>query len=77
MGDWKTIITIGREYGAGGRTVAKLLSDRLGIPHYDKEIITLAAEKSGLPGADHPGAGAGEREDAPELVPAAGAHVRL
>ena len=47
MGDWKTIITIGREYGAGGRTVAKLLSDRLGIPHYDKEIITLAAEKSG------------------------------
>ena len=48
MGDWKTIITIGREYGAGGRTVAKLLSDRLGIPHYDKEIITLAAEKSGL-----------------------------
>ena len=38
MGDWKTIITIGREYGAGGRTVAKLLSDRLGIPHYDKEI---------------------------------------
>ena len=30
MGDWKTIITIGREYGAGGRTVAKLLSDRLG-----------------------------------------------
>ena len=49
MGDWKTIITIGREYGAGGRTVAKLLSDRLGIPHYDKEIITLAAEKSGLP----------------------------
>lgn len=49
MGDWKTILTIGREYGAGGRTVAKLLSDRLGIPHYDKEIITLAAEKSGLP----------------------------
>ena len=27
MGDWKTIITIGREYGAGGRTVAKLLSE--------------------------------------------------
>ena len=48
MGDWKTIITIGREYGAGGRTVAKLLSDRLGIPHYDKEIITEISKHTSL-----------------------------
>ena len=70
MGDWKTIITIGREYGAGGRTVAKLLSDRLGDHHPGRREERPA-------GADHPGAGAGEREDAPELVPAAGTHVRL
>lgn len=44
----KHIITIGREYGAGGRTVARRISDVLKIPYYDKEIITLAAEKSGL-----------------------------
>ena len=44
----KHIITIGREYGAGGRTVARRISDVLEIPYYDKEIITLAAEKSGL-----------------------------
>ena len=48
MGEWKHIITIGREYGAGGRSVAKRISDLLGIPHYDKEIIQLAAEKTGL-----------------------------
>ena len=48
MGGWKHIITIGREYGAGGRSVAKRISDLLGIPHYDKEIIQLAAEKTGL-----------------------------
>ncbi|MFR6380111.1 MAG: AAA family ATPase [Evtepia sp.] len=77
VGDWKTIITIGREYGAGGRTVAKLLSDRLGIPHYDKEIITLAAEKYGLPEQTIRGPEQGEREDAPELVSAAGTRVRL
>ena len=41
MGEWKHIITIGREYGAGGRSVAKRISDLLGIPHYDKEIIQL------------------------------------
>lgn len=46
MGEWKHIITIGREYGAGGRSVAKRISDLLGIPHYDKEIIQLAAEKT-------------------------------
>ena len=42
------IITIGREYGSGGRQIGKALAERLGISYYDKEIITLAAEKSGL-----------------------------
>ena len=44
----KPIITIGREYGAGGHTVAKALSQQLGIPAYDKEIIKITAEESGL-----------------------------
>ena len=42
------IITIGREYGSGGRQIGKALAARLGISFYDKEIITLAAKKSGL-----------------------------
>ena len=42
------IITIGREYGSGGRQIGKALAERLGISYYDKKIITLAAEKSGL-----------------------------
>ena len=42
------IITIGREYGSGGRQIGKALAEKLGISFYDKKIITLAAEKSGL-----------------------------
>jgi len=42
------IITIGREYGSGGREIGKALAQKLGIAFYDKEIISLAAEKSGL-----------------------------
>ena len=42
------IITIGREYGSGGRQIGKALAEKLGISFYDKEIITLAAKKSGL-----------------------------
>ena len=42
------IVTISREYGSGGRFVGKLVSEKLGIPFYDKEIINLASKKSGL-----------------------------
>lgn len=42
------IITIGREYGSGGREIGRLVADKLGIPFYDKEILTRAAEDSGL-----------------------------
>ena len=42
------IITIGRQYGSGGRQVGKLLSEKLGIPFYDKELLTEAAKKSGF-----------------------------
>lgn len=42
------IITIGREYGSGGREIGKALAEKLGISFYDKQIISLTAEKSGL-----------------------------
>jgi len=44
----KTIITVGRQYGSGGRYVAKLLSEKLGIPFYDRELLTEAARESGI-----------------------------
>lgn len=43
-----TIITIGREYGSGGREIGKKLADKFGIPFYDKELIALAAKQSGI-----------------------------
>ena len=44
----KIIITIGRQYGSGGRIIGKLLAEKLGISFYDKEIIEMAAKKSGM-----------------------------
>lgn len=46
--DKKIIITISREYGSGGKVIGKAVSERLGIPFYDREIIELSAQKSGL-----------------------------
>ncbi len=43
----KSIITISRQYGSGGRFIAKKLAEKLGIPYYDNELITLAAKNSG------------------------------
>ncbi len=43
-----TIITIGRQCGSGGHEIGKKLADKLGIPCYDKELLKLAAERSGL-----------------------------
>jgi len=42
------IITVGRQYGSGGRYVAKLLAERLDIPFYDKELLTEASKDSGI-----------------------------
>ena len=44
----KLIITIGRQYGSGGRSIGKKLADALGMTFYNREIIDLAAEKSGM-----------------------------
>jgi len=42
------VVTISREYGSGGRYVAKLLAQRLHIPCYDAEIIRQTASESGF-----------------------------
>ena len=42
------VITIGRQFGSGGRQIGRLLSEKLGIPYYDKEILAEAAKDSGI-----------------------------
>lgn len=42
------IVTIGRSYGAGGRSVGRLVADTLGVPYYDSELLEQAAIRSGL-----------------------------
>lgn len=42
------IITIGREYGSGGREIGRLVAEKLGIPFYDNELLARAASESGL-----------------------------
>ena len=44
----KSIITIGRQYGSGGRYVATLLAERLGIPYYDKGLLAEISKDSGI-----------------------------
>lgn len=44
----KSIITISREYGSGGRMIGKMVAEKLGIAYYDKEIIARVAEKTGF-----------------------------
>lgn len=44
----KLIITIARSYGSGGRTMGKLLAKELGIKYYDREILRLASDESGI-----------------------------
>ncbi|MCM1022725.1 MAG: cytidylate kinase-like family protein [Prevotella sp.] len=43
-----TIITIGRQFGSGGREVGEKLAEKLGYAFYDNKLIALAAEKSGM-----------------------------
>ena len=42
------IITISREFGSGGRTIGKLVAEKLGIPCYDAELISKIAQESGF-----------------------------
>ena len=45
----KKIITISREFGAGGGTIGKLVAKRLGYDYYDRDIILDAARESSMP----------------------------
>ena len=42
------VINIGRQLGSGGKEIGEKLAARLGIDFYDKELINLASEESGL-----------------------------
>ena len=42
------IITIGREYGSGGREIGEKLAKELGFSFYDKDLLKIVAEKSGI-----------------------------
>lgn len=44
----RSIITISREFGSGGREIGKLLAKDLDIPFYDKELLEMASKDSGI-----------------------------
>ena len=46
--DRNIVIAINREYGSGGKTIGEMLSEDLGWHYYDKEILKLAADESGI-----------------------------
>ena len=43
-----TIITIGRQFGSGGREIGQKLAENFGIKYYDKELLSRAAKDSGF-----------------------------
>ena len=43
-----TVITIARGYGSGGKTIGKMLAEDLGIHFYDRELLRLASDDSGI-----------------------------
>lgn len=42
------VIVIGRSFGSGGRSVGKLVAEKLGVPYYDREILYETARKTGI-----------------------------
>lgn len=42
------VITIARQYGSGGKTVGKMLAEKMGIPWYSRDILKMASEESGI-----------------------------
>ncbi len=44
----KSVITISREFGSGGRTVGRIVAEKLGIPFYEKELVDQIALESGF-----------------------------
>ncbi len=46
--DKKIVITIARGYGSGGKTIGKMLAKELNIPFYDRELLYMASDESGI-----------------------------
>ncbi len=44
----KWVVTIGRQFGSGGREIGRLVANQLGIDYYDKELLIEAARQSGV-----------------------------
>ncbi|MGB8453975.1 MAG: cytidylate kinase-like family protein [Anaerocolumna sp.] len=42
------VITIARGYGSGGKTMGRMLAEELGIHFYDRELLRLASDESGI-----------------------------
>ena len=42
------VITIARGFGSGGKYIGSKLADELGIPCYDRQLLTLASQESGI-----------------------------
>lgn len=42
------VITISRGYGSGGKQIAVILSEMMNIPYYDRDLLSLASEDSGI-----------------------------
>ena len=43
-----SVITIGREFGSGGREIGRLLAEKFGIPFYDKKLLEESSKNSGI-----------------------------
>ena len=42
------VVTIGRQFGCGGREIGRIVAQKLGIAYYDKELLTEVAQHSGM-----------------------------
>jgi cytidylate kinase len=49
------VITLSREFGAGGAPIGRSLAERFGVPFLDREIVSAAAERAGIPESDAEG----------------------
>lgn len=43
------VITISREFGAGGHSIARVVSERLGIPYYDRDLQNRLLPEADIP----------------------------
>lgn len=43
-----TVVVIGRQFGSGGRRIGRLVAEKLGVPYFDKELLSQAARSLGF-----------------------------